>query len=252
MNSTLIASVVFVCGFGSAVLGMLISRWLPDNHLNADSKDIVKLAMGLIATMVALVLGLLTASAKSTFDTASNEVQAAAANIVKLDRALAEYGPEAQTLRTGLHEIIVARVNRMWPQDGSPGVAEMKQLPRAGEGLEARIRRLGAQTDEQRELRASALQIAHDLLATRWLLAVQESTPIPVAFLVVLVFWLSILFGSFGVFAPHNGTVVAALFLCALSVAGSTFLILEMDRPLDGFIKVSGAPLRFAISELGQ
>jgi hypothetical protein len=68
----------------------------------------------------------------------------------------------------------------------------------------------------------------------------------------VLVFWLAVLFTSFGLFAPRNGTVVASLFLGALSVAGSTLLILEMSEPFSGMVRISAQPLRFALAHLGQ
>ena len=71
-------------------------------------------------------------------------------------------------------------------------------------------------------------------------------------FLVVLVFWLTILFISFGLFAPPNATVIATLFVCALSVSGAIFLILELDQPFEGLIRISSAPLRNALAHLGQ
>ena len=45
--------IVFVCVFGGAVVGMLLRRVLPANHLKDESKDVVKLGMGLLATMTA-------------------------------------------------------------------------------------------------------------------------------------------------------------------------------------------------------
>src|SRR5689334_23977436 len=74
----------------------------------------------------------------------------------------------------------------------------------------------------------------------------------PVPFLVVLVFWPCIIFASFGLFAPRNGTVIAAFFVCALSVSGAIFLILELDRSFEGLLQVSSTPLRSALSQLGQ
>jgi len=75
---------------------------------------------------------------------------------------------------------------------------------------------------------------------------------VPVPFLVVVVFWLTVIFGSFGIFAPRNATVIAVLIVCALSVACSIFLILEMDQPFRGVMKISSTPLRFTLSHLGQ
>lgn len=118
--------------------------------------------------------------------------------------------------------------------------------------IESRIRALEPQNDAQRGQQARAVAICDALLGTRWLMFAQAGNSLPMPFLVVLIFWLALLFASFGLFAPRNATVIAALLLCALAVAGSTFLILEMNRPLEGLIKISSAPLRYAFAQLGQ
>jgi len=125
-------------------------------------------------------------------------------------------------------------------------------MTRATEGLEDKIRELSPRNEFQREFKARALQISGDVLANRWLRIAQLTDPVPLLFLVVLTFWLSILFGTFGLFAPHNATVIAALVLSAVAVSGSIFLILEMHRPFDGLMKISPAPMRYALSQLGQ
>jgi hypothetical protein len=94
--------------------------------------------------------------------------------------------------------------------------------------------------------------MALDLGRTRVLLFERLGSSIPVPFLVVLVFWLAIIFASFGLFAPRNATVVATFFVCALSVSGAIFLILELDRSFEGFIQVSSAPLRVALAQISQ
>ena len=253
MSSIAIAVVVFACVFGSAVLGFFLRRILPEHHLSQESKDVVKLAMGLIATMAALVLGLMTASAKSSFDVQNEETVHTAANIIRLDRALARYGPETKEIRGLLRRAVALRIQLTWPEDGSaPGNLDSPELTRAAEGLEDKISELSPRNELQREFKSRAVQIIGDLLGTRWLRVAQLSNPVPLLFLVVLVFWLSILFGTFGLFAPHNATVIAALLLSAVAVAGSTFLILEMYRPFEGLMKISPAPMRYALSQLGQ
>ena len=254
MSSVEIASIVFACVFGSALLGMFVRARLPDHHLNADSKDVVKLAMGLVATMAALVLGLLTASAKGAFDLQTSELQQTSAKIIQFDRVLARYGPETKEVRDRLRQLVGYRLDLTWPEESSkPQAFDVPQLnPVVAEGLVGSIRALSPQNDAQRDLQSQAVQIGGDLLAMRWLVFAQASTPLPMVFLLVLVLWLGVLFGSFGLFAPRNGTVFSALFLCAAAVSSSILLILEMNQPLKGLIKVSSAPLRYAISQLGK
>jgi hypothetical protein len=253
MSESAIAVIVFACVFGSALLGLSLRALLPEHHLSSESKDVVKLAMGLIATMAALVLGLLTASAKSSFDVQNAETVHSAADIIRLDRALARYGPETKEIRDLLKKAVAFRIHLTWPEDGSaPANLGSPEVTRATEGLEDKIRELSPRNELQREFKSQALQISGELLATRWLRIEQLSNPVPLLFLVVLVFWLSILFGTFGLFAPRNTTVIVALVLCAVAVSGSTFLILEMHRPFEGLMKISPAPLRYALSQLGQ
>ena len=253
MNPTEIALIVFACVFGGALLGMVLRLITPEHHLSQESQDIIKLGMGLIATIAALVLGLVIATAKSSYDTQAAAVKHSAAKVLLLDRALANYGPETQETRDLLKRLVASRLEAIWPEAGShparfdgPGAVPLAQE------FEARILHLAPQTDAQRWFRSHALQILSDIMETRWLVLGGLGSTVPLPFLVVVVFWLTIIFGSFGLFAPRNGTVIAVLFLCALSVAGSIFLILEMDQPFQGLMKISGAPLRYALSQLGQ
>jgi Protein of unknown function (DUF4239) len=243
--------VVFALVFGSALLAMFVHTMLPEHHLSSDSKDVVKLGVALIATMSALVLSLLVASAKSSFDTRSNQLVEASADIVLLDRSLARYGPETKEARSLLQRSVASTVERFWPAEGAKTIA-IDPWSSPVEALYDKIGELSPQSDAQRALRSQALTLAVDAGRTRLLLFEHLGTSIPVPFLVVLVFWLCIIFASFGLFAPRNATVIGVLCVCALSVSGAIFLILELDRSFEGLLQVSGAPLRAALAQLGR
>ena len=250
MSPMAIGWIVFALVFGSALLAMFVHSALPEHHLTADSKDVVKLGIALIATMSALVLGLLIASAKTAFDTRSNQLVQVSADIIQLDRALARYGPETKEARSLLERSVAATLERFWPAEGARPIAvDPKASP--VEGLYDKIEELSPQSEAQRALRSQAETMALDMGRTRLLLFEHLGSSIPVPFLVVLVFWLCIIFASFGLFAPRNATVIAVLCVCALSVSGAIFLILELDRSFEGLLKVSGAPLRAALAQLG-
>ncbi|BFU94047.1 MAG: hypothetical protein NTNFB02_07690 [Nitrospira sp.] len=119
---------VFACVFGGVVLGMWLRSILPKDHVEAESKDTVKVGIGLIATMTALVLGLVTAAAKSSFDSGSAAVKQAAMNILAVDRALARYGSETGVIREGLKELVAARIDAIWSHDLSES-GHMDQRP---------------------------------------------------------------------------------------------------------------------------
>jgi hypothetical protein len=253
MNSSTIALISAGCIFGGVLLGMLLRGLLPDHHLSNDSKDTVKLGAGMIATLSALVLGLLVSSAKSTFDTVGSEITQGAAKTVLLDRVMANYGPATKDAREQLRRSLAAGIQMIWPEKKT-SVPGMTTFERANgmELVQAKLRELTPATDAQRQLLAQAQQIGGELLQFRWLLIEQTQNALPVPFLVMLLFWLTMLHMSFGLFAPRNATVIIVLFVCALSVSGAVFLILEMNHPLSGFIKVSSAPMLKALEHLGQ
>jgi hypothetical protein len=253
VGSVAIGGLVFACAFGGALVGMLLRARVPEHHLSSESKDVVKMGTGLIATLSALVLGLLIASAKSSFDAQRTGLQQMAAKVVMLDRALAQYGSETKSVRESVRRLVEAAIERLSSQDGSTSSGlGASALTVEGSKLFDQIRQLAPKNDTQRQLQSQALQIGTDLASTRWLLNQQQDSAIPMPFLVVVVFWLAVLFVSFGLFAPPNAIVVTTLLICALSVGGAMFLIVDLDQPFGGLIRISNAPLQHALSHLGQ
>jgi hypothetical protein len=242
--------VIFGCVFGSALVGMWLATVIPERHLSAETRDLVKLGVGLIGTMAALVLGLLVTSTKSSYDTRCNELTQIAANTILLDRTLAHYGVESSQIR-GMLKITVARtIDQIWPKDGTgPGGFDAST---DREVILDKIQELTPRTDTQRVLQAQAVSVAFNLGQMRWLLFEQNGSAITTPFLVVVVFWLSILFASLGLFAPRNTTAFITLLVSAMAVAGAMFLVLELDGPFTGMIKLSDAPLRNVLAVLGR
>jgi hypothetical protein len=231
--------------------GMLVSRLLPEHHLAKETQDVVRLAGGVVATMSALLIGLLIASAKGSFDTKDREIETFSANLVLLDRNLARYGPETQPARDLLHRYAIYKIDSTWPDEASdpaPNADGWMLL----EDVQDRIRALTPKDYPQRWLQSRALHISGQMSLTRWLLRAQAGSSLPWPFLVTLVCWLTVTFTSFGLFAPRNGTAIAALLVCSLSVAASMVFILEMAQPFSGFLQVSSAPMREALTLLGR
>jgi Protein of unknown function (DUF4239) len=251
MNSIAIRLIVFACVFGAALFGMFLHRVLPEHQLSSDTKDTVRIGTGLIATLTALVLGLLIASAKNFYDTQSNELTEMSAKIAILDRVLAHYGPETKELRDLLHNVVARMLDRLWPKEPWQH-PQMEPTAAGGEILYDKIQELSPKNDAQRSLQALALNVGTDIGKTRWMMFEQAGSFISMPLLTVLVFWLVIIFSSFGLFAPRNATAIATLFVCALSVSGAIFLILEMYSPFEGLMQISSAPLRNALTHLGQ
>lgn len=251
MTATDIALIAFAAVFGGALIGMRLHKILPDHHLNAETKEVVRLGMGLIATMTALLLGLLVAAAKGAYDTQKSEVIQIAAKVAFLDRELALYGPETNTTRELLRRAVESAIPRMWPtNDSKPGQIDPNvSQPRA---LYESIVNLNPQNEMQRSLKGRALETATDLGKTRILLAASEEPSIVTPLLIAAIVWLGIIFLSFGLFAPSNKVVTITMLVVAISVSSVIFLIVELDGPFDGVIQISSAPLRNLLVHLGR
>jgi hypothetical protein len=251
MNDLLISLLVFAIIFGGALLGIVVRPLLSEKHLHPDSRDVVKMATGLIGTLTALVLGLLIASAKSSFDQKTSQVKQMTATIILLDDLLAQYGPEAVPVRSLLRRSIAPLANRIWHEEEIPTGKPVRFEPSAdASAFESELEHLAPNNDVQRSLQSRAIQAFTEGAQIRLQLFTQSGGSIPTPFLVILVFWLGAIFVSFTLFARTNLVMMAALLVCALSFACAIFLVLELDNPFTGLMGISSATLRSALLPL--
>jgi hypothetical protein len=248
---TLISLVVLITVFCSAMLGMLVSRILPQNNLTAETKSVVTVSTGVVGTLTALVLGLLVAGAASSFNTRNEEVILIAADVIRVDRLLRRYGPEAESVRDLLQRYTAMKIQDLFPEEAAklPSSEKLRALAMLEE-LQDRLATLDASTPNQRWLQSQALQLVGTIMGTRWLLTEQQTTGIALPLLALVVFWLSLLFFSFGLFAPRNATAILALFLCALAVAGAIEMTQDLNVPFQGVIRISSKPMKDALDEI--
>ncbi|MFO0910516.1 MAG: hypothetical protein U0794_19585 [Isosphaeraceae bacterium] len=248
---TALSTVGLLC-LGAAI-GSLVRDRLPDHHIRDDSKDIVKTTSGMVATLVALVIGLLVSSAKSSFDDASDGVTQAGARMILIDRMLGRYGPETQPIRERMKSALQVAIDRLWGTGTSrkEGLVAIEQGRGVDDVLEM-IEGLNAVTDKQKQIRSNAISACQDLLQSRWLMIERAQTTLPLPFLAILIFWLSVLFTSFGLLTPRNRTTMLCLLVCALAMASAIALLMEMNRPFEGTIQVSPAPLLKALQVIGK
>jgi hypothetical protein len=249
MNPFTIAGIVFGALFGAACVGLRLGAILPDHHLSADTKDAVRVGMATVGSMAALVLALLVASTKGSYDTEKNEVTQMAAKIIHLNRLLVSYGPEAAEIRTVLRSSTENAIDRMWPDEKSEH-AQLEPNRAWSEVLPDLIHKLDPHDEKQRSLKLQLARLGDDIGQMRWLLFEQSGSSISTPMLVIMVFWLALTFISVGLFAPANATAILAQLLAALSVAGAIFLILELDHSFSGFIKISSKSILNALSQL--
>lgn len=251
MSPLTLSVIAFAFILAGTLIGMLLRSSVPENHLADDAKDVVRLGAGLIGTIAALVLGLLIASAKSSFDTQVTQVKQLTADVILLDQLLAQYGPGAATVRNSLRGAVDAVADRIWHENSSISARKTPYEATAeGEAFILKLRQLTPQTDEQRSLKDHAIEVSTNIAHARLLLFTQSGNPVPMPFLIVLIFWVSIIFANFSLFAEPKPIVIGSLVVFALSAAAAIFLVLELGQPFSGIMQISSAPLRSALAPL--
>jgi hypothetical protein len=247
MSPLALSCVIFLLVLGGIFTGTALRRVLPENHLSKETQDVVRLGAGLTATIAALVLGLLIGGAKGSFDIRSTQLKQLTANIILVDSLLIQYGPEAAPLRRQLRGAIDPLIERLWHEKIT---TEPFTTNSEGEKVYLGILALSPQTETQRTLQGRAVQVANDVAQTRFLLFAETENQIPKPFLGILVFWLFIIFLSFSLFSDLNATALAFLCVFGLSASCAIYLILEMNDPFNGLMRISDIPLRNALAPL--
>lgn len=250
MKPLMLSSIIFVLMLIGIVVGTLLRRGLPKHHLSKDSQDAIRLGIGLIGTMAALVVGLLIASAKGSYDTQNGQIKQITADLILLDDLLSQYGPETRPIREQIRIATPAIVDRIWREKETTTAAPYRANAE-GEAVYLKIQALEPRENLQHSLQARAVQVATDLAQARLLLFAETGSSIPLVFLAVLAFWLVIIFASFSLFSDLNTTVLCALSLFALSAACAIFLILELSEPFTGLLMISSEPLRSVLGPIG-
>jgi len=249
MSPLAFSGIVFALLLAGIFAGPLLREALPQAHLSKETVDVVRLGASLIVTIGGLLLGLLIASAKGSYDTESTQVKQITADIILLDTLLSKYGPEALPIRNRMRSAIGPFVDRIWREQNSETKAPFSTVAPA-EQVYLDIQALSPQNDLQRSLQARAAQISTGLAQTRLLLFVESGNNIPTPFLAILVFWLIVIFISFSLFSPLNPTGLVFLSLFAFSAACALFLILELNNPFGGLMQISSDQIRNALAPL--
>ncbi len=248
----LICLFALIAMFGGGLIGLYVARALPSHHLTKESGAVVKLSAAVVASLTSLVLALMLSAANGAYSVNAGIVTKLGSDIIQLDHMLRAYGPEADAARVHLRDYTGRKSEELFPAAPPPsrdsrGTADL--LDRLLDSI------LSLTLPDRRHtaLAAQALSITNQIYAERWLLWENPGTTVPAPFLFVLIFWLFLVFVSFGVFAPPNLTVVASLFLSALAVTGAIFLILQLGDPMHhSWLQISGEPLQRALSEIGR
>lgn len=247
MSPIQFAAIAFACIVASAVGGALLRPRLPEHHLNGDSKDVIKLSIAIVATMSALVLALLFASTRTSFEHTSGLVSRLTADIAELDRVLKHYGPEADPVRAALRAEIQPMIDAIWRDEAVARGVRLDDSRAPEEEVLYMLQDLQPANVKQRALHARAIQISTDLQQTQLALFAQPADSISNTFLIVLIAWLMFIFGIFSMSAPANPTMFVVIAICIFSASAAFYLILELGIPFGGLMQLSHEPLRNAL-----
>jgi hypothetical protein len=250
LKTSLTTAIASACLLAAVWLGLWLRRFLPKHHLSPDSRDTVKLAMGLVATMSALLLGLLVNSAKTSYDTTQAQVMQKASRFALLDRVLAIYGPQAAGVRSQLHALIEESTRHMWPDEADVPAA-WKPNSGIGNSFYVALLRMEARDDTERVLKAQAVNLTLEIGQLHSLMLAESTGSLSKPMLIVVVLWLVMIFLCFSLIAPPSGTANFALIVSALCAAGAIFLILELGRPFGGLMRISSEPMLNVLRQRG-
>ena len=253
MSEWQVALLVFTAQLAGWACGRFVRRRLPPEHLSSTTRDSVVILAGMVATLSALVLGLLISSARTSFESDRASVVEIAADILVIDRALAQYGDQAKPARDALRGFLERAIEGMTLYEHRIDAEAVTQEPMPHMAqLQASLLALAPTTEAQRWLRARALTVSGELERARVLFAERGTGSIAPAFLFVLTAWLAMLYLALSLFAPSNATATLTAFGSAFAFAAGIFLILELDTSFRGVIRLSHDPLVKTLELLGR
>ena len=252
MSSWLIAVIILTLMFGAALAGMAVGARLPDHHRSDASHNVVSVSMAVVGTLTALVLGLLLSIANTSFRTEQQQVIAISTDLLRVDKLLRAYGPETERARGALRQYAAGKLRDMLPPDGGPPDTENDAT--ANLLLEAAriVLELAPAAVHQRWIQGQVVGTVANIGQTRWQLVEESRATVPTALLVLLVFWLVLLFGSYGLFAPAACHHDRGAVLSAVAASGAILLIIDLEQPSRGVISLSADPLLHAVVTLNR
>jgi hypothetical protein len=250
VSSSAVGFLVFAFVFAGALAGVLLNRMLPDDHLSKDSQDVIRLGTGMLSVLASLVLGLLIASAKTSFDRIDGDVRQFSSNVIELGDVLRGFGPEAAPTLGRLYDYTMRSVRTHNGGIEEPADIEDDVASRLIVGLRDGIIALPDTTSRQNTLHTQAWGLFQTLEQSRWKIIQESPNTFQPVVLCILVTWIALIFVSFGLNAPRNATVLVALFICSAAIGGAIFLVHEMDSPFDGLIQISAEPMQKALAHL--
>jgi hypothetical protein len=243
--------IAFLCFIGAALIGFAIARSLPEGAITERNCSLIEEAREMLVALATLTLGFVIASANSNFEKRANELETSAGKIVALDAMLAKYGPPARDSREALRYLVTkgaeridhAAVEGFNPNDGRKGTGINR--------LQQQLLDLHPGNDRETWLRSSALTVSNELGSFRWLRYSGDAGGAEWLFIATMIFWLAVVFLSYGLVGPRNRITYATIGSLAFAMATAIEITLDLESESQGLIRISAAPLRHALEQIG-
>lgn len=253
MDHYAISAVVLALILLSAAFGSYVRAKLPDHHFGEASLGAMRIAVGLVATLAALVLSLLISSGKSSLDLVNTALERNTVAMIRLDRTLSQFGPATDDLRVQIRKDYARWITFLFSSTtGKTAETESREIIESTYDIQERIFSLKAAGPQQEKLQDRALQLWDDIFAGRWLALEHRKGLIPTPLIMVLVGWLVVIFGIFGFSAPRSWSMCVVFLLCAISATTAVFVVLDMDTPFQGMVNASKTPMVETLNFIGK
>jgi hypothetical protein len=262
MNDLLAACVVFVLLCASTGFGMVVAKSLPEKHRGRETFDLMSLVIGMMFTFAALILGLVTASVKTGFDSAAHDRQYDALVLTELDLCLRDLGPPANAARADIRSYTAGVIATTWPNEPAPtGIQypNVKGIPLTGSSpilanlmgnARLQISRINPSDSSQARIADDCRRDFRDFQNARYAVIEDAHEGLSAPFYRMMVLWLMVLFGGFGLIAPRHTLAVIAIALCAFSLSTAIFVIDDLSTPYGGLFSVSSDSMRATLASM--
>ncbi len=257
-------ALLFLVLLASVAFGWAAQHRLQERRIPNETAQSIRLLMGMLVTFAALVLGLLTSSAKQRFDAYDNDLSAYSARLIELDHRLRLYGPDAADIRALLRRYTAAAIADTWPDETLPAgqyprFRHVGDTPPSIEGTalgtmladaDMEIEHLAPHDPYHDQIAMRLRSLAAAVIQQRWHLILSARSTISWPLLAVLTTWLAIIFAIFGLTSPRSRLIYTVVMLAALSIASPLYLILDYSDALTGLLQLSSQPMRLALTHM--
>jgi uncharacterized membrane protein YuzA (DUF378 family) len=257
-------ALLFLALIASVAIGWATQHKLRERHVTREAVDSIRLLMGMLLTFAALVLGLLTSSAKQRFDSYDNDLSVYGADLIELDHRLRVYGPDCDRIRALLRSYTAAAIADTWPYEPHPSgqyphLIHPPNVPSSIEGtvlgdmlanIDVEIEHLTPSDEFHRQIAMRLRDRVTAAIQQRWRLILSAGSTVSWPLLLVLTTWLAIIFAIFGLTSPRTRLVYVVVGLSALSIASPLYLIIDYSDALTGVLQLSSLPMRAALSHM--